>query len=29
MDYIRGKSSEKGSVNVKKFLQGITYYINK
>ncbi|SUY64578.1 response regulator [Clostridium sporogenes] len=29
MDYIRGKSSEKGSVNVKKFLQGIAYYINE
>lgn len=29
MDYIRRKSSEKGSVNVKKFLQGIAYYINK
>lgn len=29
MDYIRGKSHEKGSVNVKKFLQGISYCINK
>ncbi|ENK1243727.1 response regulator [Clostridium sporogenes] len=29
MDYIRGTSHEKGSVNVKKFLQGIAYYINK
>ncbi|EJO5348679.1 response regulator [Clostridium botulinum] len=29
MDFIRGKSPEKGSVNVKKFLQGISYYINK
>jgi two-component system response regulator YcbB len=29
MDYIRGKSQEKGSVNVKKFLQGLAYYINK
>ena len=27
MDYIRGKSKERGKVNVKKFLQGIFYYI--
>lgn len=29
MDYIRGKSKERGKVNVKKFLQGMLYYINK
>ncbi|MEW8954919.1 response regulator [Clostridium sp.] len=29
MDYIRGKTLEKGSVNVKKFLEGIAYYVNK
>lgn len=29
MDYIRGKSTERGKVNVKKFLQGMLYYISK
>lgn len=29
MDFIRGKSKERGKVNLKKFLQGIRYYINK
>lgn len=29
MDYIRGKNSERGSVNVKKFLEGVSYYIDK
>lgn len=29
MDFIRGKSEERGKVNVKKFLQGILYYISR
>lgn len=29
MDYIRGKSRDRGKVNVKKFLQGMLYYIIK
>lgn len=29
MDYIRGKSSERGKINVKKFLQGMLYYVSK
>lgn len=29
MDYIRRKNPERGSVNVKKFLEGISYYIDK
>ncbi|MBB6631374.1 DNA-binding domain-containing protein [Clostridium algidicarnis] len=29
MDFIRGKGKERGKVNLKKFLQGIRYYINK
>lgn len=27
MDYIRGKEKERGKINVKKFLEGIYYYI--
>jgi|LGOV01.1.fsa_nt_gb two-component system response regulator YcbB len=29
MDYIRGFSKERGKVNVRKFLDGISYYIKK
>lgn len=29
MNYIRGKSKDRGKVNVKKFLQGMLYYISK
>jgi len=26
MDYIRGKGKKRGSVNIKKFIDGIVYY---
>ncbi len=28
MDYIRGKSSKRGKVNLKKFIDGMVYYCN-
>ncbi len=28
MDFIRGKTTKRGSVNIKKFIEGIVYYVN-
>ncbi|TJX13248.1 response regulator [Tissierella creatinini] len=29
MDFIRGKTTKRGTVNIKKFIDGIVYYVNR